>query len=349
MKYLSFLLALVFITSTADARIWRINNNIGINADFTTFHEAVNSSSVVAGDTLYFEPSTTDYQTNSISVSKRLVMIGPGYFLDPSNTFSPGNPNLQVATADVRLGFFRIDAGGEGSKILGLSIVGGVYLNATADIVFERNIFGGYVHFEAGTVNNVTFRKNFFYGNAVGNSSSVTITNFVCENNIFYNNGHISLDRLSGTGNIFRNNSALNGGNGFVLVNTYIANNIFGTYGASVLTNSTVKNNFFQMNQPLSGTATNNVVSQDMTAVFVAGTTGSFDSRLALKAGSPAIGAGLTVGSVVSPNCGAYGGPDPYKLSGIPNIPTIYTLTVPTSIPSGTATMNVTFSTRNNN
>jgi hypothetical protein len=349
MKYLSFLLAFVFIYAAADAKIWRINNNVGINADFTTFYDAVNASTVVAGDTLYFEPSATDYQTNSISLSKRLVMVGPGYFLDPSNTFSPGNPNLQVATSDVRIGFFRIAAGAEGSRFLGLSIVGGIYFNETSDIVFERNIFGGYVQFETGTVNNVTFRKNFFYANAVGNSSTVTITNFVCENNIFYNNGHISLDKLSGTGNIFRNNSALNGGNGFVLVNTYIANNIFGTSSASVLTNSTVKNNFFQINQPLSGTATNNVVNQDMAAVFVAGTAGSFDSRLALKAGSPAISAGLTVGTVVTPNCGAYGGPDPYKLSGIPNIPTIYTLTVPTSIPSGTATMNVTFSTRNNN
>ncbi len=349
MKYLSFLLAFVFIALAADARIWRVNNNVGINADFTTFFDAVNSSTVVAGDTLYFEPSTTDYQTNSVNVTKRLVMIGPGYFLDPSNAFSPGNPGLQVTTADVRIGFFRLEAGAAGSKFIGLSIVGGVYLNATSDIVFERSIFGGYVQFEAGTVNNVSFRKNFFYGNALGNAAGVTITNFVCENNLFYNNGHVNLDRLTGTGNIFRNNSVLNGSNGFVLVNCYVANNVFGTFSVSTLTNSTVKNNFFQANQPLSGTATNNVVSQDMADVFVGGTTGSFDSRLALKAGSPAIGAGLTVGAVVSPNCGAYGGPDPYKLSGIPNIPTIYSLTVPTSIPSGTATMNVTFSTRNNN
>jgi hypothetical protein len=349
MKYLSFLLAFVFIATVADARIWRVNNNVGINTDFTTYHEAVNASTVVAGDTLYFEPSATDYQTNSITLSKRLVIIGPGFFLDPANTFSPGNPGLQLATADARLGFIRIGAGAAGSRFLGLSFPWGVYFADASNIVFERSIFGGFVNFETGTNDNVSFRKNFFYGNAIGNAAGVTITNFVCENNLFYNNGHVNLDRLTGTGNIFRNNSALNGANGFVLVNCYIANNIFGTYSGSVLTNSTVKNNFFQMNQALSGTATNNVVNQDMADVFVAGNTGSFDSRLALKAGSPAIGAGLTVGTVVSPNCGAYGGPDPYKLSGIPNIPTIYSFTVPTSIPSGTATMNVTFSTRNNN
>ncbi|WP_315820967.1 hypothetical protein [Paraflavitalea speifideaquila] len=51
----------------------------------------------------------------------------------------------------------------------------------------------------------------------------------------------------------------------------------------------------------------------------------------------------------MTPDCGAFGGNDPYKLSGIPAIPSIYLLTVPASIPSGSSSMNVTFSTRNNN
>ena len=128
----------------------------------------------------------------------------------------------------------------------------------------------------------------------------------------------------------------------------YVANNIFGVSPECVFVNCTIKNNLFQSNQALPGTATNNQVSINMDNVYVGGTTGSLDSRLVLKAGSPAIGAGLTVGAVVSPDCGAFGATDPYKLSGIPNIPTIYSLTVPVSIPSGASTMNVTFSTRNN-
>jgi hypothetical protein len=86
-----------------------------------------------------------------------------------------------------------------------------------------------------------------------------------------------------------------------------------------------------------------------MTNVYTGGSTGSQDSRTVLKPGSPAIGAGLTVGAVVSPDCGAFGATDPYKLSGIPNTPTIYTLSVPVSIPSGSASMNISFSTKNNN
>lgn len=349
MKYISFLLAFVFIASVSEARIWRINNKAGVNADFTTFYDAVNASTVVNGDSLYFEPSTADYGTNSITVAKRLVMIGPGYFIDPANTSYPANTGLQAATSDARIGFFRLAAGAAGSKFMGLTLVGGVYFSATSNITFERVLFAGYTAFEPGTSDHITFRKCFLFQTQIANNPSAEITNFVFENNVLISNSFLNLDKLSGTGNIYRNNSAYGGANGFVILNCYIANNIFGTYSESVFTNSTLKNNLFQMAQPLPGTATNNLISQDMATVYVGGSTGSLDSRVVLKAGSPAIDAGLTVGSVVTPDCGAYGGPDPYRLSGIPNIPTIYTLTVPTSIPTGSPTMNVSFSTRNNN
>ena len=51
-----------------------------------------------------------------------------------------------------------------------------------------------------------------------------------------------------------------------------------------------------------------------MSSVFLY--TGSTDGQYQLKAGSPAIGAGN--GGV---NCGAYGGPNPYVLSGLPPVP----------------------------
>ena len=349
MKYLSILFLFVIATFESQAKIWRVNNNIGIVADFTAFNDAAVAAAVQAGDTLYMEPSAIDYTTASFTLSKRLVIIGPGYFLDPSNSTTPGNSGLQAATKDARVQFFRLASGASGSKFLGVSLTGSLYFNGASNISFEKVYFGSTVYFENGTNDAITIRKCFFNGSSAQSSTTAVITNFVCENNMFYNNGYIDIKNLSGTGNIFRNNSALNGANGFALPNTYVANNIFGTYSESVFTNSTIKNNLFQANQTLPGTATANLVNQVMSDVFVGGTTGSFDSRMVLKAGSPALGAGLTVGAIVAPNCGAFGATDPYKLSGIPNIPTIYALTVPTSIPSGSATMNVTFSTRNNN
>jgi len=51
--------------------------------------------------------------------------------------------------------------------------------------------------------------------------------------------------------------------------------------------------------------------------------TGSTDGKWQLKAGSPAIGAG--VGGI---DCGAFGGLGPYILSGLPTGPVIYQLNV---------------------
>jgi hypothetical protein len=277
-----------------------------------------------------------------------LVVIGPGYFLDPTNTTTPANTGLQASTTDARIAFFQIGSGANGSKFLGVTLNGSFYLNGVSNITFERDFINSGFYFASGTNDAVTIRKCFFNTGNVINNGTTVITNFICENSIFYNGYYINLTALSGSGNIVRNNSII-GGNPFTLSNTYIANNIFDIGSQSTFTNCTIKNNLFRIAQTLPGTATGNQLSVNMANVFVGGTTGSLDARSALKAGSPAIAAGLTVGSVTTPDCGAFGATDPYKLSGIPNIPSIYTLTVPVSIPSGSTTMSISLSTRNNN
>jgi hypothetical protein len=337
------------ILSATQAKIWRINNNAGITADFSSFHAAANSSAVLGGDTLYMEPSNTQYATNSMTLTKRLVVVGPGFFLDPANSTTPGNPGLQVSTTDSEIAFLRLGTGSDGSRFLGVTMSGALYFNGAANVSFEKVYFPSGIYYETGTNDATSIRKCFFNnGINISNSGTAVISNFICENNIFYGGAYITLTALAGSGNIVRNNSVV-GGNAFTLNNTYVANNIFAIGSQSNFTNCTIKNNLFQIAQTLPGTAVGNQLSVNMTNVYVGGTTGSLDSRAALKAGSPAIAAGLTVGAVVTPDCGAYGATDPYKLSGIPNIPSIYALTVPVSIPSGSATMNVTFSTRNNN
>jgi len=354
-KVFTLVSAIAFVfTFSAEAKIWRVNNTPAINADFTTFNAAVTSTSVIAGDTLYMEPSATSYATSSFVMAKRLVVIGPGYFLDPTDATFPFNPGLQVATKEAHFSFFRMGPGSDGSKFLGVSLDGTVYMNGASNVQFEKCFFGyGSLYFENGTNDNVTVRKCYFHGAAsIYSTTGVTnpvrvITNLIVENNLFVG-GYVSLDQASGSGNVFRNNSFYNSGSTQYFSNIYVANNIFGTGGQCNFVNCTVKNNLFQTNQTLPPTATNNQVSVNMANVYIGGSTGSHDSRVVLKAGSPAIGAGLTIGAVISPDCGAFGATDPYKLSGIPNIPSIYSLTVPISIPSGSTTMNVTFSTRNN-
>ena len=331
------------------AKIWRVNNNAGILADFTTVTAAINSATVVDGDTLHIESSTTSYPVSGSAIPKSLVYIGVGYFLDPADAGAPPNTGLQVATGLSNLQFLRLGAAASGSKFIGITFSGSVYFNGANNVSLDRCLVVSGIYFENGVNDNFSMRKSFIANsNQLSMGASATLTNFVCENNIFYNSAFVNLPNLAGSGNIFRNNS-IGGFNGITLVNTYVANNIFSITPQCSFTNCTIKNNLFQINQTLPGTATNNQVNVNSANVFVSGTTGSLDSRFQLKPGSPAIAAGLTVGSVVSPDCGAFGATDPYKLSGIPNIPSIYTMNVPVSIPSGSATMNVTFSTRNNN
>ena len=77
------------------------------------------------------------------------------------------------------------------------------------------------------------------------------------------------------------------------------------------------------------GIASNNKANVSSAALFVGDATESSDGRWKLKAGSPAIGAGE--GGV---DCGAYGGPNPYILSGLPVGPTIYELNVSSYVTS---------------
>lgn len=355
MKQLNKILAvafLLFVAPGAEAKIWRVNNNGGASADFTSINAALINASVQDGDTLHMEASANSY--GDATIDKRLVIIGPGYFLDPANTTYPANTGLQYKTQNALLRNIHIVAGGAGTKFTGMSFLGGTISGAVwTNIAFEKCYIAQNFVVPDATNSGLAIRKCFI-DNATLNCTAGSLTGLTCENNIFFGFwGGINMPNLSGTNNIFRNNSysfpAPTGGS--ALSNCYVANNIFTNNNGSPIgfTNCNIKNNLFSQNQPLPGTAVDNQINVNMADVYVGGTTESWDSRFVLKAGSPAIGAGLTVGSVVSPNCGAFGGTDPYRLSGIPGVPAIYSLTVPSSIPSGTNSMNVTFSTRSNN
>ncbi|TAD82826.1 MAG: hypothetical protein EAY75_15800 [Bacteroidetes bacterium] len=134
---------------------------------------------------------------------------------------------------------------------------------------------------------------------------------------------------------------------GITIHNTYFANNIAINIGTAsfTATSSLIRNNISQGANVFpagNGNQGNFTIAQIML------NTGSTDGRFRLAAGSPAIGAGESVGGI-TPDCGPFGTADPYRLSGIPAIPTIYSLTVPGSVPAASTSMNITLSTRSNN
>lgn len=348
-----FLIAMIGFVTNANAKIWRVNNNAGVSADFTSLQSAIDAGAVLNGDTLHIEPSATDYG-GGISLTKQLTIIGAGYFLDPANS---GNANLQYTTLESTVNYIDCNNGSNGSKFLGIRFTYALqfYLNSgPANITVEKCQLAAVLFGQTFTFSNVTFRKCFFKNLGGGLNQlfyiqgSPVLANFTFENCIVED---MPLDfSILGTGtNIVRNNVFYYSGGGinYNVNNAYFANNVINYANNFNFTGGTVvKNNFFSnAGQPLPGGAVNNQVGIAASSIFTL--TGSTDARFLLKAGSPAVAAGVTISSY-TPDCGAYGATDPYKLSGIPNIPSIYLLTVPSSINQG-SNMPVTISSTNNN
>lgn len=311
----------------ADARIWRVSNVVGVSADFTQLTAAFNSPLVMPGDTIHLEGSPQTY--NSAETKKKLVVIGPGYFLDPADG---GNADLQYHKQRAYVSI-TLDSLASGSVIMGIS--GSIYLQAGADdITITRNNVSLYKGNGGVTASNIKITKNY-----ISMSGEFIFDNLECTNNIIHNSCNVS--STSNTNVLFRNNVVTNAQ--ARITNGYVSNNIFGATIAFV--NCTVKHNIAAGANTLP-TDNNNQNGRQFAQLFL--NSGSDDGKYRLAAGSPAIGAGEPINGV-TPDCGAFGTDDPYRLSGIAPVPTIYSLSVPASVPTTATSMTVTISTRSNN
>jgi hypothetical protein len=320
------LIVAISLTSKAEATIWRVNNIVGIGADFKTLNAAFLSNNVLAGDTVYVEPSAQDYDIAYLK--KKLVIIGPGY-----NLGAEGNPGLQYTDKVSEIYIILTDSLASGCTFLGLS--GRISVHPSVDdLTISRCNFAwsDYSSKVGAVCANISITKsivnfysgnsfnNLYFANNIVNSYAVfsKALNSIVRNNIFT----ISLDIQA----------------------SYISNNIFVTNNALKLINCTVKNNIATTGiLPAGDNNQNNKLATDL---FAGGT--NIDAKYKLKAGSPAIGAGETINGI-TPDAGIFGTADPYRLSGIPAIPSIYQFTVPENVPSTATQMTVTFSTRSNN
>lgn len=335
--------AFALLTTIAAARVWRVNNNPGIAADFTNYSTAIASPLVANGDTLHLEASATGYTAGTLS--KRLVVIGTGYFLAGAGA----NPGLQANTNST---FFTsalsFDSLSAGSSFLGVNMNVDLWLDPRADnITFERCRFNSisWNTQAASTANrtqNIIFNKCYFNGAspvAQFYYDNLQITNCIVNGSLNFAPGNIGTALMRN--NIFRGSSLLN------FSNTYFSNNIIldiapGNFNPLT---STIKNNIAENNLLPAGNGNQNNITE--TSLFVNPAGQSTDGQWQLAAASPAIGAGETVGGI-TPDCGPFGTADPYRLSGIPPIPAIYSLTVPANIGVGQP-LNITVSTRSNN
>lgn len=338
MKKLVLLLSLIIIGLSAQAKVYRLNNNPGTGAQFTSAQTAHDSCH--AGDTIYVEGTTISYGT--LNINKKINLIGPGYFLAQ-------NPQTQVNPSTALFGTINCNSGSAGSYLTGLD----VYYLVLYDnnIVIKRNYIRG---------NGAATPSLYLFGN---NANILIVQNYITGPQ---NSGYAPLYLQSGCSNVTISNNYCEGtGGGYPVIyvngasSAVITNNIFkGTLNANTtINNSTINNNliiipngtmigsnnsmnnnFASSTQPsqldtTGGNAHHNYIAVNMANIVLG--VGSSDGQWKLKPGSPAHGAGYN-----GEDCGMFGGSDPYVLSGLPTIPSIYFFAAPSS-GSGTLPVHV--------
>jgi hypothetical protein len=318
-KFISFSVLILFICC-AYATIWQVNNNASFNADFTQINSAVASTQVSNGDTLYVYGSLTDY-SNTI-VTKQLTVIGPGYFLSENTGLQNSNLSSSIAS-------LTFQTGSEGSVVSGMSVTSNLYVY-TSDISII-NCYASSVRITAG--------NNFFKGcyfNYKGGYSSTTVDvatapNTIITNCFFGGNNGFSALNVATTSSATVSNCVIRGD--VTLRNTEMYNCIMYKdpgYSLNVnLISGNVHHNIFML---ISGYDWGTVISDATNLLNVADqifvTNGTTDGKYQLEdyPANPALDAGI-----FDDECGLFGGSDPYKLSGIPDIPTIFEFTLHSS------------------
>lgn len=353
------LFVLLFPLLVHAQNIYTVSNVPGASANFKTLQGA--HDTVAAGSILYVLPSSFSY--GDVVFTKKLTVYGTGFFLGQNL-----EPNTQANTAPVYVNSITFRPGSDNSFVEGLQLAFQAHQNTdrfTLDTV--SNITISRCLIVSPTFNAYSGNHSFFTMNGANNCLIKqcyiqNINGYTVPRVLRYFDTYPNFSGIQFVNNIF-DWTAL-GGNGFyfgpdilggfqaggtneikIINNTFLLDLKAGRFG-----NLNYTNNIFYNTSPadivdpanvgLGGTNLNNITDvpalfpsagtnyQNVNAdsIFVAALPGyhSIDQKWALRDGSFANTFG--VGGVP---VGAIGGASSYKLSGIPNIPYIYNLSVP--------------------
>ncbi|HEX7412889.1 MAG TPA: hypothetical protein VF411_02505 [Bacteroidia bacterium] len=343
MKKSLLVIGIALISLSAQAKCYRVNNNPGMGANFTSFQTAHDSCQT--GDTLYVEGTTISY--GSVTISKKISVIGPGFFLGQ-------NPQTQVNPTSALFTQVSCNMGSAGTYLTGLDMQVLSLAIGVNNIVIKRNHIGcptcqgiSYptyaVLFLTGNNANILIIQNYIIGN--GNNpfaifsgcSNVTIANNYIQT--MGGNSVITMDPAASA--IVSNNILVGAQNAWLTIyNSPVNNNIViflpvGSSSSTIGSGCSYHNNFSNTAtfDTTGGNPNHNHDGVLPATLFV--NSFSSDGMYKLISGSPAIGAGIS-----GEDCGIFGGLDPYVLSGIPTVPSIYFFAAPTS-GSGTLPVHV--------
>lgn len=327
----------------------RVNNRAGLSAAYTTFNSAVAAAAV--GDTLFIEGSPISYGSGTLS--KNLTVIGPGYFLAQ-------NDSTQAIPFPATFTDMTVSAAAAGAVVSGLSFIGAptaLLIISANNVSVTRNFFNqtsatastAAIRISANIINTAIL-QNFIMVSTTSTAQPMAIefssgaqNNVIISNNMIMAGSPPSTTTTHSTATTKRAISMPTNANAVISNNTIIGD--LALYNSTVVDNILIRGNLtvsasFPNNSQYNmggltqwGTANNNLTNVNMTTMFAQNGLVTEDRYWILASGSSAIGTSST-GS----NRGATGGSMPYKLSGIPAFPAIWSATVP---PSGASSSNL--------
>lgn len=333
---LAIYIATSLISFQVKATIRRVNNNLnyiqspsGVGVCSKCYQDLISAvGAAVDGDTIHIEGSPNWYQGTTIH--RKVVIIGPGYFIGEPNSNS--NPNLQYNTDIATVFYLQFDSGSQGSQVYGITsnALNGTALQINTDsIIIERCHLATGLRIISG-INHSIIRQNYIDGG---------INIFAASQNLIIENNYITNIIIPSGSSGMVNQNTLAGD-----INSYnpliVTNNFLSTAQQQNNTNANFYNNIFFDNLPTWATGTNSVVALINTFITGSSTDGNYHINVACST--------CLTGSTSGGEVGMFGGNTPYILSGIPNIPTIYNLSAqPNAIQGNTTPAQI--STRSNN
>lgn len=206
------------------ATIITVDNNVNSPADYTDLQEAIDAAS--EGDTLYIAGSETRYGTATLTIGKKLVLIGAGYYLNDYNGFATETSTINLET--------DLTKNANGTVIIGIkgtirAVRGDNML--VEDVVIDRCQM---TDLSVGNTNNWIV-KNSIVTNNIG-SNGVQVTNFIMANCIIY---QTDFDRWSSDTQTMNNILVSN----CLFINSTFRNQIFGA--SHIIKNITFTNSIF--------------------------------------------------------------------------------------------------------
>ena len=316
MKKTIFTLAALCMAVAANATILRVSNVTGSSAPYSDLQVAVDAAS--AGDTIMVDGSVTDYGT--ITISKTIVLIGPGYWRVENGLIEEGASSAVVSKV-------TIEETAEGTVLKGLETNGEISVNAPNVIITKCLVRSG-IKLRPNSTRCVIHQNRIapynvepIYAIEDAPVSYVQITNNIMQ---IGNASHIYRINESyvAYNTIFNGRGFMNNCNNC----TFEKNILDGCGDEGLKSNCTLVDNYSQYgriyqkyspgsswNNKLEGSdlvIKNEVIENDETREGIAGK-------------------------------GAFAGDSPYVISGIPDAPVIHDLVMPTTVEKGKK-MNVT-------